>query len=271
MRKPRLRRDGLPCPRAPTWYRVAPGIIPGALPFSLFQTLTVAWRCQNDVSSWIRLNEQAPSELEPVTQTPTCSPGPLQPHKNSKILHQVSSQQSPVTRLSLAQHPSICVSPTFVISEIWRLTQGFPGGSAVKNLPAMQEMQETWVRLLSQENPLKVGKAIHSSILAWRTHGQRSLMGYSPWGHKASDTTEETELACRQGNELADSPFCGPSGTALAAGFVQTGGAAMLVSALGGPCRRQNLLSCSRLNLSARVGQALGGWAGLGGWRALTA
>ena len=271
MRKPRLRRDGLPCPRAPTWYRVAPGIIPGALPFSLFQTLTVAWRCQNDVSSWIRLNEQAPSELEPVTQTPTCSPGPLQPHKNSKILHQGSSQQSPVTRLSLAKHPSICVSPTFVISEIWRLTQGFPGGSAVKNLPAMQEMQETWVRLLSQENPLKVGKAIHSSILAWRTHGQRSLMGYSPWGHKASDTTEEAELACRQGNELADSPFCGPSGTALAAGFVQTGGAAMLVSALGGPCRRQNLLSCSRLNLSARVGQALGGWAGLGGWRALTA
>jgi len=64
MRKPRLRRDGLPCPRAPTWYRVARGIIPGALPFSLFQTLTAAWRCQNDVSSWIRLNEQVPSELE---------------------------------------------------------------------------------------------------------------------------------------------------------------------------------------------------------------
>ena len=27
----------------------------------------------------------------------------------------------------------------------------------------------------------------HSSILAWRIHGQRSLAGYSLWGHKESD------------------------------------------------------------------------------------
>ena len=32
--------------------------------------------------------------------------------------------------------------------------------------------------------------ATHSSILAWRIHGQRSLVGYSPWGRKESDTTE---------------------------------------------------------------------------------
>ena len=30
----------------------------------------------------------------------------------------------------------------------------------------------------------------HSSILAWRIHGQRSLVGYSPWGRKESDMTE---------------------------------------------------------------------------------
>ena len=35
----------------------------------------------------------------------------------------------------------------------------------VKNLPAMWE---TWVRSLVWENPLKKGKATHSSILAWR-------------------------------------------------------------------------------------------------------
>ena len=35
----------------------------------------------------------------------------------------------------------------------------------VKNLPAMLE---TWVRSLGQEDPLEKGKAIHSSILAWR-------------------------------------------------------------------------------------------------------
>ena len=35
----------------------------------------------------------------------------------------------------------------------------------VKNLP---EMQETWVRSLSQEDALEKEMAIHSSILAWR-------------------------------------------------------------------------------------------------------
>ena len=37
-----------------------------------------------------------------------------------------------------------------------------------KNLPAMQETQETWVRSLGQEDPLEEGMATHSSILAWR-------------------------------------------------------------------------------------------------------
>ena len=32
--------------------------------------------------------------------------------------------------------------------------------------------------------------ATHSSSLAWKIHGQRSLVGYSPWGSKDSDTTE---------------------------------------------------------------------------------
>ena len=54
----------------------------------------------------------------------------------------------------------------------------------VKNLPTMQE---TWVRFLGLEDPLKKGMATHSSILA---RGQRSLVGYSPWGPKESDMTE---------------------------------------------------------------------------------
>ena len=33
--------------------------------------------------------------------------------------------------------------------------------------------------------------APHSSTLAWKIHGQRSLVGYSPWGHEESDTTEQ--------------------------------------------------------------------------------
>ena len=37
----------------------------------------------------------------------------------------------------------------------------------VKNLLAMQEMQDTWVRSPGQEEPLEEEMAIHSSILAW--------------------------------------------------------------------------------------------------------
>ena len=47
------------------------------------------------------------------------------------------------------------------------------------------------VRSLGWEDPLEEGMATHSSILAWRTHGQRSPMGYSPWGHKELDTTKQ--------------------------------------------------------------------------------
>ena len=55
--------------------------------------------------------------------------------------------------------------------------KGFPCGSAVKISPAMQEPQETWVWSLGREDPMEEGMAIHSSILASRTHGWRSLVG----------------------------------------------------------------------------------------------
>ena len=45
----------------------------------------------------------------------------------------------------------------------------------VKNLPVMQETQETWVRFLGQEDPLEDEMATYSSILAWRI----------PWTEKA--------------------------------------------------------------------------------------
>ena len=34
------------------------------------------------------------------------------------------------------------------------------------------------------------GMTTHSSILSGESQAQRSLVGYSPWGHKESDTTE---------------------------------------------------------------------------------
>ena len=43
--------------------------------------------------------------------------------------------------------------------------QGFPSGSAGKELPAMWE---TWVQFLDWEDLLEKAKTTHSSILAWR-------------------------------------------------------------------------------------------------------
>ena len=51
----------------------------------------------------------------------------------------------------------------------------------LKNLPTMQEIR---VQFLGREDPLEKEMATHSSILAWRIHGQGSLAGYSPWGCK---------------------------------------------------------------------------------------
>ena len=76
----------------------------------------------------------------------------------------------------------------------------------VKNVPAVWE---TWVRSLGWEDPLEEGMATHSSILAWRIHmgdPQGSLAGYSPWGHKDSDITEQlntTEMREREFDSYA--------------------------------------------------------------------
>ena len=57
---------------------------------------------------------------------------------------------------------------------------GFPGGSD-GSLPAVRETQ---VRSLGREDPLEKEMATHSVFLPGKSHGQRSLKGYSPWGHR---------------------------------------------------------------------------------------
>ena len=57
----------------------------------------------------------------------------------------------------------------------------------VKNLPARWE---TWVQSMGQEDPLEKGMATTPVFSPGEFHGQRSLVGYSPWSHKELDTTE---------------------------------------------------------------------------------
>ena len=70
----------------------------------------------------------------------------------------------------------------FCLDETYSTTEGYPGGSV--------PMQAMWVWSLRQEDLLEKEMAIYSSTLPGKFHGQRSLVGYSQWGHKESDTTE---------------------------------------------------------------------------------
>ena len=63
--------------------------------------------------------------------------------------------------------------------------EGFPGGSAGKNLLANQE---TWVQSLGWEDPLEKDMATHSGTLAWKIPwteelGRLQSMGLLRVGH----------------------------------------------------------------------------------------
>ena len=70
--------------------------------------------------------------------------------------------------------------------------KGFPGGSAVKDLPAMQETQEMWIRSLGQKGGHGTycsitpggGHGTHSSILAQKMIGTKEPDGLYSIGLK---------------------------------------------------------------------------------------
>ena len=70
---------------------------------------------------------------------------------------------------------------------------GFPGGSVVKNPPAMEEIRMRrfypWVGKI----PWRKAWQPTPVFSPGESHGQRSLVGCSPQVHKESDTTEVTE------------------------------------------------------------------------------
>ena len=69
----------------------------------------------------------------------------------------------------------------------------FPGGSVIKNPSAKQETQ---VRSLGQEEPMKKEMVIHSSIPAWEiSWTERSLTSYSPWCCKESDRLSDKQCS----------------------------------------------------------------------------
>ena len=75
-------------------------------------------------------------------------------------------------------------------SAIWVLvtiTWGFTGGSVIKNPPA--NAGDTGSIPGSGRSPGEGERQPTPVFLPGKFHGQRSLEGYSPWGHKESDMT----------------------------------------------------------------------------------
>ena len=96
------------------------------------------------------------------------------------------------------QHGQIMVRTLFPVADcplllcVWNTVSfnyaAFPGGSTVKDLPAVQQPQEAYVRSLGQEDPLEEGMATYSCIVAWRIlwteePGQLQSMGSQRAGH----------------------------------------------------------------------------------------
>ena len=114
----------------------------------------------------------------------------------------------------LAHHPLTLVEncTNTVHQECWfclgltltsvRWYWSFPGGSMVKNLPAKQE---TWVRSLGWKIPWRRKWQPTPVILSGKSHGQRSLVGYSPWGYKRAghNLTTKTTAAKKNYTEVS--------------------------------------------------------------------
>ena len=71
--------------------------------------------------------------------------------------------------------------------DLWQEVKASLVTQMVKDLPAVQE---TWAQSLGWEDPLEKEIQPTPVFLPAKSHGQRSLVGDSPWGHKESHTTE---------------------------------------------------------------------------------
>jgi len=74
------------------------------------------------------------------------------------------------------------------------MCQGFPGGSDDKESAcgAGDPGFNPWVRKI----PWRSEWLLTPLFLPGEFHGQRSLVGYSPWSHKELDTTERLTISC---------------------------------------------------------------------------
>ena len=82
---------------------------------------------------------------------------------------------------------------TYLFESALSVTIGSLVAQMVKNLPAMWEtVFDPWVGKIHWRREWQPTLV----FLPGESHEQRSLTGYSPWGHKESDMTEQVTLIC---------------------------------------------------------------------------
>ena len=99
------------------------------------------------------------------------------------------------------------VEATDALNQLVHRSAGFPGGSAVKNLPAVQEMR---VRLLVGKIPLNKEIATHFSILAWESPGTEDPGGLQSMGSQLRLNTRQhnSDLAQNANSPEDEKPRC---------------------------------------------------------------
>ena len=144
----------------------------GTVPDFIFSgsKITVDCDCSHEIKRRLLLGRKAMTNLDSILKS-----------RDITLLKKVCIDKVHFFQGSLEKVYFVCIDKVHFF-------QASLVAQSVENPPAVRE---TWVRSLGWEDPLEEGMATHSSVLAWRSaHGQRSLAGYSPWGHKESDTTE---------------------------------------------------------------------------------
>ena len=95
-----------------------------------------------------------------------------------------------LTCWGLNPHLAVCFWATLIA------IKGYPCGLVVKNLPAnardARDGFDPWVGKIPWRRKWQPAPV----FLPGGSHGQRSLVDYSPWGHQESDITEKWEHTC---------------------------------------------------------------------------
>ena len=194
--EPRLQQTGLARP----WHTrpsVIPGMISrGILLCSLFHTTSLAsstcleppWVLHSAASFQLTVD----SVIEPKRGAcshclRTCRSGEtfLQVRKRKKKKrrrNRHSLSYFSLSFLNYSTHPFMCpLCARYYVPGISLVAE------MIKNLPAMKE---TWVWSLDRKGPLEEEWQPTPVFLSGEFHGQRSLTGYSPCGHKELDMTK---------------------------------------------------------------------------------